>query len=159
MMSNLNDEEQETGVICENCDSELLIELNKCPICGNELPVKGTVDKTENVIRKKITLVYNMMFWAEEFDINTLRCNEMISSAREQLEVGDLDLADKLINDAFKEIFDPLVESLEDRDKERISEVKDLLSKAVEYMKDEKLNSSLLLLKEYKNKLEENKSV
>ncbi len=47
----------------------------------------------------------------------------------------------------------------EDISDERISEVKKLLIKSIEYMKDGEIDNSLLTLKEYKKKIEKNKSV
>ena len=170
MKSYLNKKKEKQEIVCKNCDSELLLSLRRCPICGSELIVKNIVDKTENEIRRKFTIVYNMVFWAENFEIDTLSCNQMISQAREELEVGDLDTSEELIEQAFKELFDPLVEELETIDKdeadfkedisdERISEVKKLLIKSIEYMKDGEIDNSLLTLKEYKKKIEKNKSV
>ncbi len=170
MRSYLNKEEEEQEIVCDNCDSELLLSLRKCPICGNELSLNSSLDKTEKGLRRKLTIVYNMVFWAETFKIDTLSCNKMISQAREELEVGGLDTSEELIDQAFEEIFEPLVKELETIDKnrsdfkrdiseERISEVKDLLIKSIKYMKEGDLNSSLLTLKEYKKKLEKNKSV
>ncbi|MGM0406235.1 MAG: hypothetical protein ACQEQM_08870 [Thermoplasmatota archaeon] len=170
MKSYINKEEEEEEIICDNCDSELLLSLRKCPICGNDLSLNSSLDQTEKALRRKFTIVYNMVFWAETFEIDTLNCNKMISQAREELEVGDLDTSEELIDQAFEEIFDPLVKELETIDKnksvfkediseEKISEIKDLLIKSIGYMKDGDLDSSLLTLKEYKKKIETNKSV
>ncbi len=164
-MDNQNDNDQERGIVCEKCNSDILIELRVCPICGNELTIKDTINKTENEIRKKFTLVYNMIFWAEKFDINTLACNKKISKAREQLEVGDFDEAEELINNAFKEIFEPLIETLDgiekgskdyddlDISKDDFSEFKVLLNKTIDFMEKGELDSSLLVLKRIQDKI------
>lgn len=155
--------------ICPECDSELIVDLSTCPICGSDLPVKDemSVDEAERSLRKKMTLIYNLIFWAEELNIETRKSYKMLSRAWNKLKADDLEETEKILDKAVEEIFDPIVKALradlrkmskdvEDADlsKKEISELSSLLNDAVEIKKEESIEESLSLLIDYKMRLE-----
>ncbi|MFO8110573.1 MAG: hypothetical protein R6U17_08690 [Thermoplasmata archaeon] len=67
----------------------------------------------EEMLTNRIKSVYNMVYYAEEMDIDTRDTNELIADAREEVDVGDLDKADKLITRALDQIVPILKEKLD----------------------------------------------
>ncbi len=112
---------------CEECDSELIVNTGTCPICGNEIPVKGraSIDEKESDMMDKIRTAYNLVFCAEYLNIGTQKANELIAQARQELDVGDFEEAEEALSKAFDEILPPLKEEL----KKELSEAYKLLRK------------------------------
>ncbi len=61
-------------------------------------------DDRETVLKEKVKTAYNLVFEAENLDINTGDINELIASAREEISVGDFDKGEDLITKALKRL-------------------------------------------------------
>lgn len=162
---------EEVKIVCHKCDSELIIGLDTCPICGSELPSKKKLSENERTIKKKITLLYNLVFWAEDKDLDTLYSYKLIRQAREELEVGDLTESKKCLKNAIHDIFDPFIKTLyeeingmenENKDripKEQLSQLRSLVKKAESFKKDDELEETLSVLNLCRKKIERYRSV
>ncbi|MFO7791640.1 MAG: hypothetical protein R6W73_01475 [Candidatus Saliniplasma sp.] len=171
-MSYLREESKGSKTVCQECGSELIVDLAKCPICGEDLPGEGVNSKAEADIKKKMTLLYNLVFWAEEMDLDTLGSYKMIRQARDELKVGDLEEAKRFLKNALDEIFKPLINSLEedmskewkgikksDISGENIIQLRSFLKKAVDCKEEGRSYQVLILLNEYRKKIERYRSV
>lgn len=167
-MYSLKREPEDPKRVCPECDSELIVDLSTCPICGSDLPRKDevSIDEAERPLRKKMTLLYNLLFWAEELDIDTRKSYEQLSLAWDELKVDHLEESERFLDEALEEVFDPIVETLEgdlrkksedveksDLSKDEISELGSLLQDAVDSKKKDDRNEALSLLIEYKMKI------
>jgi len=151
----------EYNIICEECDSELVVDTKICPICGSVLEqweVEG-VDQKEIFIKKKIEKTYNMVYHAEHLDIDTMEANELIILARQELEVGDFHRAEDYITEAHEKIYEQLKDELKKEIEKAYkelkkadfsgverSEVKKMVHKANHALKKGELNDCLALL-------------
>ncbi|GEM_PF-6494063 len=168
-MSKFEKRSEDSKTVCPECGSELIVEIGSCPICGSDIPLKSEheINKTESSVREKMTLLYNLIFWAEELKIDTKKGYELLSEAWDRLTVGDLEGSEKFLDDAIEDIFYPTVKVLKDDvrkksaeieevslSKEDISELRSLVDKAVNSMKDDDRDEALSLLIEYKMRLD-----
>ncbi len=143
----------EDGIFLLSVDPEYMDEDNFSRL-ENEFEV------TEKKLGKKMTFIYNLVFWAEEMEIDTLKSYQLISRARDELKVGDIEESERLLNDAIECIFDPFVTALEkDVHKTEMSEHGSLLEKAMDAKEEGDLDEALSLLIEYKKTLEDHRCV
>jgi len=153
--------EERTGskIICGECDSDLLIDTDTCPICGTSLHPEKKMDDRESRLKAQVIKAYNLLYCAEYMDVGTTRANELIADAREEIEVGDLDLAEEMISHALEHVFEPLKGALKKELSEankrlrkeevfgvEVGEYRDLLKKAKETLEDGELDRCLILL-------------
>ncbi len=163
----LKKEPEESKRVCPECDSELIVDLSTCPICGNDLPIKDelNIDEAERPLRKKMTLLYNLIFWAEELKIDTRKSYGLLSQAWDELKIDHLEESEKFLDKAFEEVFAPIVKGLKadlrkkskdvekaDLSKEEISGLGSLLRDVIESKEEDDLDEALSLLIEYKRK-------
>ncbi|MEF8873315.1 MAG: hypothetical protein V5A88_01445 [Candidatus Thermoplasmatota archaeon] len=168
-MTDLKKEAEGPKTVCPECDSELIVEISSCPICGSDIPGEDerSVNEAESAVREKMTLIYNLLFWAEELQIDTRRSYELLSNAWDELRAGDLEESERFLDKALEEVFKPMVKTLRDDlreksedienadlSKKEISELASLVGDAVESKEDDDLDEALSLLIDYKMKLE-----
>ncbi|MBS3817594.1 MAG: DUF835 domain-containing protein [Candidatus Thermoplasmatota archaeon] len=107
---------EESKEACPECDSEFISDLSSCPVCGSDLLGKDEegVNKAERTVGEKMTSIYNLIYRAEELEIDTRKSYQLVSQARGELKVGDIGEAERLLTDAIEDIFESIVTAVED---------------------------------------------
>ncbi|MGM0510822.1 MAG: hypothetical protein ACQESD_06810, partial [Thermoplasmatota archaeon] len=129
--------------------------------------VEGGVDVEKKISKSKdmIKTVEGMIYWAEEFDINTEKMQDLLLQSKDELEMGDWDSAMEYAQESMDVVFDPMKESLnkeiskatkELREMEvsgkDVSELRPLIREARLALHNEDLGESIDLIKKYKEK-------
>jgi len=112
----LNRGEEGSETVCPGCDSVVISDLDSCPVCGTEILGKDQrgVKKSERAVSEKITNIYNLIYRAEELEIDTMKSYQLVSQAKGELKVGDIEEAKTLLDEAIEYIFRSIVTALED---------------------------------------------
>ncbi len=134
LLENVSKQKSGLTVICEECDSELIVDTGTCPICGSKLSDKET-SENENILMDKIRVAYNLIFCAEYMGIDTKEANELIGTAREEMEIGDFEKAEEKLAEAFG-LISPILEK----------ELKKKLSAAYKLLKEKEASSAKVSL-------------
>ncbi|MEF8874039.1 MAG: DUF835 domain-containing protein [Candidatus Thermoplasmatota archaeon] len=101
--------------VSQEGDSEPILDLSSSPAGGSDLQGKDErgAKKIEGAVEKKMTGIYNLIFRAEELEIDTRESYQLVSQARGELKVGDIEETERLLNDAIENIFDSIINALE----------------------------------------------
>ncbi|MFO8109060.1 MAG: hypothetical protein R6U17_00845 [Thermoplasmata archaeon] len=155
-------------VLCMKCGSEVIVSGEKCPICGENLFYKNKRERSEEelALMDKVKTAYNLVYCAEHMDVDTRQTNELIVSAREEIDAGELNTARDMITKGVEHIIEPLEKELKKdlrkvykllRTKEvfggDISHSKEFLKKANAALDREEYEKCLTLLEHLKKDL------
>lgn len=169
----MNKDQEDERIICEECSSELIVDLRKCPICGNIISGELVgISQEEKRLKKRLTQIYNLIFWAEELEVDTLDSYKLVSEARDEFEIGDVDETERLLDEAFDSLFDPLVKAAEkdldnfydniekyDTTEDEIFKLAGLLEHSIEKRKEGNLDDALSIIFCFRERLDSYRSV
>ncbi len=123
------------------------------------------VDKKISKSKDMIKTVERMVYWAEEFDINTEKMQDLLIESKDELEVGDWDSAMEYAQRSMDVVIDPMKESLNKviskatKDLRKmevsgkdVSKLRPLIREARLALHNEDLGESIDLIKKYKEK-------
>lgn len=153
----------EISYVCPECGAEIEKGVEECEECGTALEWAPRVEKRLSEARELISKVEKLIYWAEKFDVDTVEVQEILSESKKELEVGDWERSKEYAQAAYDDLHVSMIDGLKEELKrerqelkamskkgEDISDVKNVLKKAISSMKDGELDDCIGWIKEYR---------